>query len=205
MPDEAEPGLKRRFFLYAVLFEGGLGIVALAFCLIFGLPFLQALRPDGAALLAVLPGTAILLAVYFALKLVPLAALKEIEGILRSFYREYMAEMPMWKIAVICLAAGFGEEMFFRGFLQSGLFALAGFFGFDAASPAVVCLVFWLVSAIFALGHAATKWYLVLAFFASLYFCTLYYATGNLLTAMLVHALYDFVVFLRVRSECRRI
>ncbi len=196
--------MNRRFFPYAVLFEAGLGVVGLVLCLLLGLPFQNGLHANAAAILYIFAGTAPPLASYFFLKRLPVAGLKEIERILRSVFRETMQSMPLWQIAVICLAAGFGEEMLFRGFLQLGFFALVGWGGFDAASPVAVALVFWLVSVVFAAGHAITKWYFVLSFSASLYFCVLYHATGNLFVVMGVHTLYDFIVFLRVRSECRR-
>uniref|UniRef100_A0A7R9ZN51 CAAX prenyl protease 2/Lysostaphin resistance protein A-like domain-containing protein n=1 Tax=Craspedostauros australis TaxID=1486917 RepID=A0A7R9ZN51_9STRA len=75
------------------------------------------------------------------------------------------------------MAAGFGEEMLFRGVLQYEL----------GASFAAVG---W-TSVLFGLLHAVTPLYAVLATLASLYFGWLYLAADNLVVPILTHGLYD--------------
>jgi len=78
------------------------------------------------------------------------------------------------------LAAGFGEEMLFRGVCQ---FELAERFGMGIALGAS--------SIVFGALHAVTPLYAVLATVASVYFGYLYIDAGNLAVPIITHALYD--------------
>ncbi len=81
-------------------------------------------------------------------------------------------------IVLLSIAAGIGEELFFRGMLQSYI----GIFG---------------AAMIFGLLHALTPAYFVLATAIGLYFGYLYESTNNLLIPMIGHAAYDvFAVYL---------
>lgn len=80
------------------------------------------------------------------------------------------------------LAAGFGEEMLFRGVLQ---YELAARFG------SLVGVGF--SSIVFGALHAVTPLYAVLASVASVYFGWLYDSSGNLGVPIVTHALYDLV------------
>ena len=77
-------------------------------------------------------------------------------------------------------AAGFGEEMLFRGVLQ---YKLCSFL------PDVLSVAF--SSIIFAALHAVTPLYAFLAWIASLYFGYLYQITTNLAVPIFTHAIYD--------------
>lgn len=78
------------------------------------------------------------------------------------------------------LAAGFGEEMLFRGILQSGLASQMG----NVAGVIVASVIFGAL-------HAVTPMYAFLAWLASLYFGYLYLASGNLAVPIFTHAIYD--------------
>lgn len=80
----------------------------------------------------------------------------------------------------IGFAAGFGEEMLFRGVMQYGLTAKLG----TAGSLAVVSIIFGAL-------HAVTPLYALLAGIASTYFGYLYLSFGNLAVPIYAHALYD--------------
>jgi membrane protease YdiL (CAAX protease family) len=86
------------------------------------------------------------------------------------------------------LAAGIGEEMLFRGVLQSTLTdRLLGATAF--AQPISIGIT----SVFFGLLHAVTPLYAILATLASVYFGWVYVALGdgNLLVPMVCHAVYD--------------
>jgi hypothetical protein len=83
------------------------------------------------------------------------------------------------------LAAGFGEEMLFRGILQ---YELAGRCG--------TILAVLLSSIIFGALHAVTRLYAFLACIASLYFGWLYIVSSNLAVPIACHAFYDVVALL---------
>jgi len=84
------------------------------------------------------------------------------------------------------LAAGFGEEMLFRGVLQNEL-------GIRIGSDAIAVGI---ASIIFGLLHAVTPLYAFLAALASVYFGWLYLITGNLAIPIVTHAFYDWVALL---------
>jgi membrane protease YdiL (CAAX protease family) len=78
--------------------------------------------------------------------------------------------------------AGIGEEVFFRGFLQTWL---SGFIGIELAI---------LIGAIgFGLLHFASIGYFVITTMIGLALGTAYYLTGSLLLVMVWHSVYDVI------------
>ena len=100
-----------------------------------------------------------------------------------SFLGSEFRPLPTFLAATgIGLAAGFGEELLFRGVFQYGLVEQL-----DvplAAGIGVTAIVFGLL-------HAVTPLYIVLAALASVYFGSLYAAYGNLAIPIVTHAVYD--------------
>eukprot|EP00977_Amphora_coffeiformis_P024546 scaffold16171_cov161-Amphora_coffeaeformis.AAC.1 len=90
--------------------------------------------------------------------------------------------LGMVTATVLGLAAGFGEEMLFRGILQYELATRL-----SCAAPLAVGAS----SILFGALHAVTPMYAALATLASVYFGFLYVVTGNLAIPILCHALYD--------------
>ena len=88
-------------------------------------------------------------------------------------------------MALVAALAGFGEELLFRGLLQLGFSKILH-----------VWLAIFVTSLIFGLAHAVTPTYCVLAFLISLYLGFLLIHTENLVVPIIVHAFYDFFVFL---------
>ncbi|VEU45055.1 unnamed protein product [Pseudo-nitzschia multistriata] len=84
------------------------------------------------------------------------------------------------------IAAGFGEEMLFRGVLQADL----------ASRTASEVVAVGLSSVIFGALHAVTPLYAILATLASVFFGWLYLATGNLAVPIATHAFYDWAALL---------
>jgi membrane protease YdiL (CAAX protease family) len=82
---------------------------------------------------------------------------------------------------VLGMAAGFGEEMLFRGILQFELVKRLG----------SSTLAIGLSSLLFGALHAVTPVYALLAGLASVYFGFLYVSSGNLAVPILCHAIYD--------------
>jgi len=92
-------------------------------------------------------------------------------------------------LLLLSLAAGFGEEMLFRGVLQDWL---ANRLGGDVGPW--VALV--LVSLLFGLCHWLTTAYAVFAFLIGLYLGVVYWISDSLLSVVVAHAAYDFVALL---------
>lgn len=94
-------------------------------------------------------------------------------------------------LALISILAGFGEEALFRGVIQSTLE--------DLFNPWVALTM---ASTLFGLAHFITPIYAILAGLIGLYLGWMSMTYHNLLLAILVHALYDFVALVYlVRRE----
>jgi len=85
-------------------------------------------------------------------------------------------------LVVIASLAGMGEELFFRGWLQTLL-----------VNKFEVWLGILIVSAIFGLAHYLSLTYAIYAGLTGLYLGVIYQVSGNLYIVMIMHALYDFI------------
>ncbi len=96
----------------------------------------------------------------------------------------------MAEFALIAAVAGLGEEALFRGVVQT--------FVANATAPWVGLIA---SSVLFGLAHLISPTYALLAGAFGLYLGWLTMAQGNLLPAIAVHALYDFVALIYLRSQ----
>ena len=96
------------------------------------------------------------------------------------------ADASLLGLLLLSLAAGFGEEMLFRGVLQDWFTGwLGGDFGIWGS--------LLLVSVFFGCCHWLNTTYAVFAFLVSLYLGMVYWLSGSLLSVVVAHAAYDFV------------
>ena len=170
------------FLRSAILFEGGVVLVALALGWLLGEPPFGTVRFGWGPLLW---GTLATLPPLVALSWLLLARNARVAGLVRTVEEligPLFAGASSGALLLISILAGIGEESLFRGVLQS---ALAGPIGPWAA--------LLLVSALFGLVHFVTATYAVLAGLIGLYLGWLFLRTDNVLVPIVVHALYDFV------------
>jgi len=177
------------FFWQAILVEGGLAVVAILVAFCFGLNYGAYLWCDGDTFRLIAWAMLPLVAGYFVLQALPFASLRRIDRFVRDVFWQHMGHLTLGQLALIAALAGLGEELFFRGMIQLGLLATFG----------SQWLAVFLTSLLFGLAHAITPTYCFLAFLISLYLGFLFMQTGNLLVPIVVHALYDFFVFLFIR------
>jgi len=176
----------------ALLFEGGLVVVAVAAGWLLGTPaFVNlSLQMDAFA-----QGVAATLPIL--LLLTPLANRSRPLKNLRDFVSRQV--LPLFKnaslvqLAVISVLAGLGEEALFRGVLQSWLVKQIGIY------PGLI-----LASVAFGLAHFVNRTYAVVATLIGLYLGWLYLVSGNLLVPVIAHALYDFVALIVLLREGKR-
>ena len=174
--------MDRKTLLLVTLFvEGGLylfGLLLMGGSNVFQSRFELSWSGTAYALLLCLPMLATL---YFAeqTKWRPLAQLREEidEKVIPIF-----ANCKIIDLGVIAFFAGMGEEIFFRGWMQS---TLADHFG--------IWLGILVASLIFGLAHYLSLTYAFYAFITGIYLGVIYHTTGNLFIVMTIHALYDFV------------
>jgi membrane protease YdiL (CAAX protease family) len=104
-----------------------------------------------------------------------------------------LAQRSTAELALLATLAGVGEELLFRGVVQTGL---------GRVLPAPLDLL--AASSLFGLAHFATATYAIVAGLMGLYLGTLFLAQGTLLGPIVTHALYDFVALLLVVRRHRR-
>jgi membrane protease YdiL (CAAX protease family) len=176
---------RRRFRVVVVgaAFEGGLIVLAWPLGWLLGRPPLADCHATvGGAALGV-AATLPMLLLFAAITRWPIGPLARIRHFLDEVVLPLLAGCGPGELALLSVLAGAGEELVFRGVLQP---YLAGRLGLV---PGLV-----LTSALFGLLHPITKTYAVLAAGLGLYLGVLAWAGGNLLAAIVAHALYDFVV-----------
>jgi membrane protease YdiL (CAAX protease family) len=179
-------------FALFVLFEAALAPAALVLGWALGQPPLAGFAWDP---LAALEGAAaalpmlLLLAASVRWPVGPLARIKEF------FDREVAPALRGcgWTdLALVSVAAGVGEEMLFRGVIQGAIARALG--------PAAGVV---LTAALFGLLHPVSPAYVAIAAALGAYLGAAWLITGNLLTVMVAHALYDFVALVVLLRESR--
>jgi membrane protease YdiL (CAAX protease family) len=165
------------------LIELTLAALALALGAIAGVAPLESfswsLRDAGVAALATLP----LLATFRLTWTSDAPVLRKIRDELERMLPALFGHVSTAGLVLVSLAAGIGEEVLFRGFLQAWLETILGGFGGLAAA-----------SLLFGVAHPITAGYVAIATLMGAYLGLLWQASGNLLAPIVTHALYDFVV-----------
>lgn len=178
--DERQEGLR-----VAVFFEGILGLGALFFGWLIGFYPLDLIKFDGTLLsdlgfaaLVTLPmaGMFVLLAHY------PRGPFRQIRVKMDEIIVPLFHRLSVLDLLLISLLAGVGEELLFRGLLQPAIGYWTGTVG---------GLIF--ASVLFGLAHLITPTYAVMAGLMGLAIGWTMIYTDNLLTAILIHGIYDFI------------
>jgi membrane protease YdiL (CAAX protease family) len=180
-----EPGTllgRPTIFWGAVAFEAGLGVLAAILGGWFDRPPLATLHWDLRGLVVGLLTLMPMLVGFWACERWPLGPLERLKTFSDEVICPLFAPCSILELGVISLAAGIGEEMLFRGFLQS-LFT-------EAWGPWVGVAT---ASIIFGLMHCITPAYFLLAALLGAYLGAIWLLDGNLLSVIVAHALYDFV------------
>jgi uncharacterized protein len=103
------------------------------------------------------------------------------------------ANVKLPDLVLIAFFAGVGEELFFRGWLQSVL-----------TSKYEAWLGILITSAIFGLLHSLSSTYAIYAGLTGLYLGVIYQVSGNLYIVMAIHALYDFIALVYLLEKGKR-
>ena len=181
-----QPPLAGRLRVVAVivLFELALGVLGVGVAWVARVPLGPVCWPPQTAWTLGLGLAADLLLMPFLVLMLqsrwrPLARLR---WLVRRLVRQWLAGASGIELLAIAVAAGVGEEVLFRGAIQ----------------PLVVhftnpLLGILLASLLFGAVHAATRTYFVLATLIGVYFGALAWWQGEILSAAVAHAFYDFV------------
>ena len=179
------------FLAWAMVTEGALLVVALIGCRLFDQPVSASLNWLDLALSIFVTGA--LLVLFVILLRATAAPLRRIREILERLLLPLIRNCHWLELAVVSITAGLGEEWLFRGLLQG---ALARHL---SDVPAIV-----LASIAFGLCHYITHTYFILATVLGAVFGWLYFTTNNLLTVIVIHALYDFIALLILQRQYRK-
>ena len=188
--EQANP---RDITLTGVIFEVSLAAIALVIGCVVGYSPIQSIELGWNAvpghLVSLLHGllaTIPLLALPLVINRVPWRAFRELREDVNQIVVPMFRNEPIIGLALISLAAGIGEEILFRGLIQGGLYA---------RSPTELGL--WLAiltaSMLFGLVHFLSAAYALVATLIGCYLGWLYWYTGELITPMVTHAVYDFL------------
>ncbi len=176
-----DPLRRREIILLAVLFEGGLGVLAAGTGWLIGSPPWTSLHWDVRDALYGIGATLPLLLIFLLCLRWPFGPLKRIKAFAGEVIKPLFRACSLLDLAAISLLAGLGEEMLFRGLLQDVLSRWL--------NPWIALV---LASVLFGLLHLITPTYAVLAALMGAYLGWLYVRSGNLLVPVVAHALYDF-------------
>lgn len=180
---DADVPESRAIFRIALVAEGGLGLVAVALGWFLARPPWQQIAWNapavGHGLLAATPLVVLLLVV----TRYPIGPFKQLQDFVRQLLLPLFAKSAVWELLLISILAGFGEELLFRGVLQTGIEQFWG-------SP---WLALAIASVVFGLAHPMSVTYAVLAGAIGAYLGWLLMASDNLLVPIVTHAAYDFV------------
>lgn len=187
------PSPPARIAPYAFAFECGLILVAALLGWGFGFSPLSSLRngepgwgddfwAGGIGVLCALPPMASL----WAFQRVSWPPVHRLRKLVSEQVVPLFAGVSVVEFALISAAAGIGEELLFRGFLQDGL---AQWWG----TPYGVWIGLTLASIAFGLVHSLSTGYAILATAMGIYLGLVFHFSGHVLAPIVTHALYDFV------------
>lgn len=182
-----------RFVHWVALAEGAIGAVAVWLAWWLQIPLKIGWHVDLASAATGLAAACPLLVVMWLVLRWPVGPFRELKTLVEEFVVPLFRTGSLADFALISLLAGIGEELLFRGVVQRGLAASWG--------PWAACGV---AAVLFGLCHALNLGYCLLATAIGAYLGWLEGATGNLLTPIVAHAVYDFlalVYLMRIRSH----
>jgi membrane protease YdiL (CAAX protease family) len=190
---EGEPAPNANHMLTAgVVFEGGLGLLAIALGWLLAQPVLEAVRWDVSAVLWGVAATLPMLALLLLIERWPAGPLRGLKQLVDESLVPMFKDCRWWHLAVLSILAGWGEELLFRGLIQASLVEWIGVW------PAVL-----VAGIVFGLAHPLSKSYVIVAAAIGAYLGWVFVATENLLAPIIAHGLYDFIALVYLTRAAR--
>lgn len=196
---ESTPLTRHAFLHMAILFEGGVAVVGILLGWLCGYPPGELIQWSFEAVGQGLVATVPLVLLFAGFLKTPFQPFRNITQLLDEFLAPLFGGGGLVELIVLCGLAGLGEELLFRGVIQTGLthwFPERWGLGLGLLAASVL----------FGMAHAITPTYAVLAGLIGLYLGWLWVRTQNLLVPIVAHGTYDFVVlsyWIRIRGPRR--
>ncbi len=177
----------KNFFKTACFFEGSLILLALFLGWLAGINPFKNLYFSESAVFYGIAGTLPLFIIFIAMQNLQIKSVQRVRQLLLETLGPFMHRYGWADLLVLAAIAGLSEEVLFRGVIQPWI---ESSWGLNAG------LVF--SNIIFGIVHAVTPLYAVLATLVGIYLGMSldYGGERNLLTPVIIHALYDFLAFL---------
>jgi len=192
---EESPIKPENFFKTACYFEGSLILVAVVLGWIAEVDPFEWIHFSETAILYGLFGTLPLFIIFLAMQQMPFSSVKQIRQILLDTLGPRLHRYNWADLLVLAVIAGVSEEILFRGLIQPWMENAWGM----TAGLIVSNILFGLV-------HAITPLYAVLATSVGIYLGLFLDFGGerNLITPIVIHAVYDFLAFLVIMKIYRQ-
>lgn len=189
------PPLSRRALWGAILvFEGGLGLAAIGLGWLTGDDPRHLLRGGPVDLAWGVTAALGLLVVFGAMQRSCWAPLVALRNQVQEMVRVFFGRATSLDLLCAAVAAGIGEELFFRGWLLPFLGRFLGTAGGLLGS-----------SLLFGLAHPFSRTYFVLATGIGALLGWIWVQTGSLVGPIVAHALYDLIVLCWIRRSMPKI
>lgn len=130
----------------------------------------------------------------------PLRSIQELAKLTEGQFLEYLMPMSRLQLLTLAITAGVGEELLFRGWLQS---ALIGPGGLDHSWSRIGFGVV-IASIAFGMAHPISRTYVACAAMMGAMMGILYLITQNLLSSIVAHAVYDAIVLISMKRNAER-
>jgi len=184
-------------FATAVLVESAIGIAALVLAWLFNVSLQhQVASPGRPLVVAVVRGlvaTIPMLLAFWWLIQSKLPLLRELREQVEWLVHEMFPNASAAQFAMVAALAGIGEELLFRGVLQTKL----GEWTTPVAGLAIT-------SCLFGLAHALSRLYFLFAVIVGAFLGWLALAFHDLVAPMIAHGLYDFIALMYISRTAAR-
>ncbi len=175
---------------FALAFEAAIGVVALVAAWVLGVSIRPSLELDWTGVLFAGCGVGLLLLLFALTTRSAWPPFRRIRVQLDWLLELLFGDSGPGELLAVSIVAGIAEELLFRAVIQQSL---------AAHLPTVAALI--VTNLIFALAHAITPVYAVLAFAMGTVLSLVFLLSGSLIAAALTHGIYDFIALLIYRSQ----
>ena len=131
---------------------------------------------------------------FFLTSRLPIKGFQQIQQFLLEELGPRVEHGKVWELFILCIFIGLGEEMLFRGVLQS----------WATQYGVIVAIIF--TNILFGILHSITRLYVIVATLMGVYMSLLLilFTPQNLLIPVTTHTVYDFMCFMYVMHAYRQ-